>query len=109
MRRRRRVDHQRLRIPQVRQQRENLQRVDKLLPRVEPAPDPERDQPARAIRQILLRPRRILARLQPRIIHPLHARVLLQMLGHRQRVLRVPLHAQVQRLKPQQEQPRVKR
>ena len=51
----------------------------------------------------------VLARLQAGIVDPLNAGMLLQVARHGQRILRVPLHAQVQRLDALQQQECVER
>src|SRR5512142_986451 len=92
------MNHQRLRIPDVREQAEKFKGIDKLLARFESALDAKRDQRAGAVGQVLLCEAVVLARGQAGIIDPFHARMVLEELRYRERILRVTLHAKVKRL-----------
>ncbi|EAU68636.1 hypothetical protein STIAU_5996 [Stigmatella aurantiaca DW4/3-1] len=105
----RRVDDERARVTDVRQQAPQLHPIDELAPRIDAPLHPERDEPARALAQVLLRVGERGILLQPRVTHPLHAGMGAQPPRHRQRVLRVTLHAQLQRLQTEDEGMRIER
>src|SRR5579885_1050550 len=76
VRSRSRVDDQALGIPQVRQVREKLHRVDQLAPGLQSALDAERHDGAASPRQILLRQRFVRTRGQSGILHPVDSGML---------------------------------
>src|ERR1039458_6537593 len=104
MRGRGRMDDQRLGIANVSQQGEEFERVDQLLAGLKATLDSERNQRSPSCGHIFLRAGVIGARLKSGIVDPLDARVLLEVLCHGKRVLRVPLEAEVQRLDTLQQQ-----
>ena len=81
----------------------------KLLAGVDAALQLERDDRALAVGEVLVGALLPLARLQARVRDPLDLVATLEPLRNRERVLRVPLHAQAQRLQALQEQERVER
>ena len=78
-------------------------------PASSPPSMPNDDDRALAVREVLLGPLVPRARRQPRVLHPLHLVAGFEPLRDRQRVLRVTLHAQRQRLQTLQEEERVER
>src|SRR5690606_19761633 len=109
MRRRRRMDREAPRVADVREVAEELEPLDELAARLEPALDAEHDHRAAHPGEVLLVQRIGRVRLEPRIADPLDLRMVLQVLGHLLRVLAVPLHPKRQRLDALQEHPRVVR
>ena len=107
--RRRRMDDQRLRVADVRQQREDLDVVDEPAAGLDAALDAERDDAAEAALQVLhgLLVGRV--RLEARVADPGHLGPRLEPLGDRQRVLAVAGDPQRQRLEALEEQERVER
>ena len=79
------------------------------MPGLAAALNPKSHNRPRTARNIFLRVRRMRMARQPRIIHPLHRRMFRQPVRERLRILHMPLHAQMQRLNPQQKQKRRKR
>src|SRR5512146_3294535 len=98
------MNHQRLRIPDVREQAEKFKGIDKLLARFESALDAKRDQRTGAAGQVLLCEAVVFARGQAGIIYPLNTRMILEELRYRERVFRVALHAKVKRLRSLQQE-----
>ena len=101
------MNNQRLGIADVGQQREQFQAVDQLLACLVAAArlsffDSEGDDGAAAVGQVLLGTLVVGARFEPRIVDPLDAGMLGEVLGDGQRVGGVALQAQVQRLDPLQ-------
>eukprot|EP00756_Hemistasia_phaeocysticola_P039654 Hpha_TRINITY_DN16825_c2_g6::TRINITY_DN16825_c2_g6_i1::g.148927::m.148927 len=92
------VCDERTRVAQVRDQRQHFHAVHHLLRRVETALHAERHERPGALRRVLLRQRVELVRLQPRVRHARHLRVLLEVLCHLLRVRHVTLHPQRQGL-----------
>src|SRR5271155_466499 len=104
-----RMDHEALRVADVREVREELHRVDELLPRRCSALDPKADYPAVLALQVLLRQLVAGVVFEPRVVHPAHRGVGLQELCDLERVLRVPLLPQGERLDSLEQEERVER
>src|SRR5271156_1959205 len=98
------MNHQRLGVADVGQQREELQRVNEFLSCLITALNSKGDQAALTIGKVFLRALVVLTGGQARIVHPLDAGMPFQKLRHAQRILRMPLHAKMQRLYSLQEQ-----
>ena len=110
VRRRRRVDHETLGVPDVGQVGEELHIVDELLSRLHPSLDPEpQDRAVQPAVVILLRQSVLRMVGEPRVIDPRHVGVRQQELRHRQRVRAVPLHSQGKGLYPLEEEEGVER
>src|SRR6266540_5533866 len=107
--RRRRVDDERLRVPDVGEVGGELHRVDPRLARLEPALDPEGEDRAEAVLEVLARPLVVRVRLEAGVGDPRDLGVVLEPLRERERVLAVPLDAEGERLDPLQEEERVER
>src|SRR5512146_3558535 len=101
------MNHQRLRIPDVREQAEKFKGIDKLLARFESALDAKRDQGAGAVGQVLLCEAVVLARGQAGIIDPLNTRVIFEELRYREGIFGVALHPEMKRLRSLQQEERV--
>ena len=104
-----RVYHQCLAVANIGQMAGQLDAVDKLDARFPAAFDTEAEDGALTIGQIFLGQCVISMRFEPGVVHPVDLRLLLEPLRQRQRILRVPCHAQVQRLDPLQEQEGIER
>eukprot|EP00966_Prymnesium_polylepis_P259505 5994158-Prymnesium_polylepis.1 len=109
MRRRRRVDRERLGVADVRDVREERERLDQLLAGLLAALDAHDHHRAALALEVLLLQLVHLVALEAGVLDPLHLRVRLEELGHRERVRAVLLHPQRQRLDALQEYPRVVR
>ena len=109
MRGRGRMDGQALGITHVGQMGKKLQRLDELLPGCGAALDAEDDHGSPLAVEILLVEFMVRIVGQPGITDPCDVRVFLQVLGDRQRVGAVFLHAQRQGFDALQEEPRVVR
>ena len=104
------VDREAAHVADVREVAEQLEAVDEVPARVDAALQLERDDRALAVAAGTSRARVVpLARLQARVRDPLDLVARLEPLRDRERVLRVPLHAQAQRLQALEEQERVER
>jgi hypothetical protein len=92
--------------PEVGAVRDEPQRVHEAARAVDPAAHHEREHAAAVAH---LPPREVVLRVarEERVAHPLHPRVPLERAGHAQRVRRVPLHPQRERLEALGQQPRV--
>ena len=99
-----RVDAQGLRIPDVRQVRQETHAVDELLPGFHTTLDAEAQNRSAATGQVLAGVGVEWMAGQARVVHPLHGRVLFEMPSDRERVLTVPRHPQVQCLQTLQKQ-----
>src|ERR1051325_9761475 len=91
-------------VADVGEQAEQLERVDKALTGFVAAAYAEGDDRACAVRQVFLSERVVLARFEAGIVDPLDFRVSFEEARHLKRVLRMTLHAQVQRLCPLQQE-----
>src|SRR4029079_6685564 len=98
------MNDQRLRVSDISQKAEELQRVDEAFTCLEATLDTECDQRSSAIRQVPLCQRVILARREAGLVYPFDSRVRFEVLGDSQGVLRVALHAKVKGLRALQEQ-----
>src|SRR5271165_4875429 len=103
------MNHQRLGIADIRQEAEQLERIDEALAGLEASPNAERNQRACTGWEVLLRSLVVLARRQAGIVHPLHIAMAGEELSDRERVLRMSFHAEMQRLRALQQQEGVKR
>src|SRR5208337_430962 len=103
------MNYQRLRVADICEQAEQLQRIDEALAGFKTSTNAERDQRARAGREVLLRSLVVLACRQPRIVHPLHIGMTGEELSHRERVFRMTFQAEMQRFRALQQQEGVKR
>src|SRR5690242_9123259 len=103
------MNDQRFCIPNIREQREQLERVDELLRCFDSAFYSEGKDCAGSVGQILLRKFVIRASRQLRIVHPLDGWVLRQMICNLQCVFRMTLHTEMQRLRALNELERVER
>ena len=109
VRRRCRMAGERLGVAEIDQPLEQLQRVVKVLARVQPADDAERHQRARAAAEIFLRQRVIGIVGEAGVVDPGDARIVAQEFGDAARVLDVALDAQRHRLDALQQQERGQR
>src|SRR6266511_2322958 len=107
--RRRGVDDERLRVADVGEVGGELHRVDPRLARLEPALDPEGEDRAEAVLEVLARPLVVRVRLEAGVGDPRDLGVVLEPLRERERVLAVALDAEGERLDPLQEEERVER
>ncbi len=103
------MDHERFGISDVREQAEELQRVNELLACVVAAANAEGDDRAGSVGKIFFRQRVVLAARQSGIVDPFDARMFFQHLGDGERIFRVALHAQVKSFNSLQNEKRVER
>ncbi len=103
------MDRQRAHVADVGQMAVQLEGLDEGPARRRAAADPEGQHGTGAGRQVARRRRVPAAGLQPRVGDPQHVVAALKPARHRQRVLRVPLYPQRQRLQPLQQQEGVDR
>src|SRR5262245_2976419 len=93
-----RMNDQRLRVSDVRQEAEELDRVDELLSRIESAANAETNQRACAGWRVFLHSIVVGARFESGIIHPFDLWMFLEVFCNFERIFGVSLHSQVQRL-----------
>ena len=103
------MDHQRFGIADIRQQAEELERVNKLLAGVVAATNAKGDDGTGTIREIFFCERVVLAAGQARIVDPFDAGMFFQHFGDGEGVFRMALHAQVEGFNPLQNEKRVER
>ncbi len=97
------MDHQGLRVADVRHVRQQLDRIDELPAGLQPALDAEADQPSVPFLQVFRRNGMAGIVRQSRIRHPVHQRMFLEPAGDFKGIFRMALLPQRQRLQPQQE------
>lgn len=94
MRRARGVDHKRLHVSDIREERENREVVDELLCRLRVALYLEREDRTASIREILLIERMARLRLKRRVMDSLDLRIFVQIIDDLERVLDMALDSQ---------------
>ena len=97
------MNRKRLRITDIRQIRDKLEIIHHLTTRFATTLDPKRENTPKASRQILLRQLMTAVALEPGVADPRDVRVLLQPPGELERILRMSLAAQTQRLDAEDE------
>src|SRR5579859_101390 len=98
MRGRGRMNHEALRIANVGEMRKQLQRLNESPPRVEAAFDPERQNSARAAREVAPGQFDVTAGIETRVIRPRDSIMLFEESRDRECVRRVRFHPELQRL-----------
>lgn len=109
MRRARGVDHKRLHVSDIREERENREVVDELLRRLRVALYLKREDRTASVREILLIERMARLRLKRRVMDSLNLRIFVQIIDDLERVLDMALDPQRKGLEPLKEQERVER
>ena len=94
MRRARGVDHKRLHVSDIREEREDREVVDELLCRLRVALYLEREDRTASVREILLIERMARLRLQRRVMDSLNLRIFVQIIDDLERVLDMALDSQ---------------